>query len=34
MRYHIYNALLQLKIDDKREAIKKLEREESFFYEN
>lgn len=34
LRYHIYNALLQLKIDDKKEALRKLRKEKEFFYHN
>jgi hypothetical protein len=34
LRYHIYNALLQLRIDDKREATKTFLAEREFFYRN
>jgi len=34
LQYHIFNGLLQLRIDDKREAVKSLEEQEKFFYQN
>jgi hypothetical protein len=34
LQYHIFNGLLQLRIDDKREAIKTLEESETHFYQN
>jgi len=34
LRYHICNALMQLQLDDIREAKRKLEVEEEFFYRN
>jgi hypothetical protein len=34
LRYHIYNALLQLRVNDKREALKQFEKNKLYFYEN